>query len=148
MLSMKTATSSPKYPTVYEVINNPDSYPEHMLLLTNRSKHFRNRMRDRFDVKVGLGTYLKLSAVCGVELAKVLTTNDAMRYRRKANQFLGSNSNPRYVMKAVVWDKLVTVLYDAVDRMVVTVFEGDDFTIGGPVWVTKIEIDLGKAKEC
>lgn len=120
-----------KRPNVYEINFNKDLYPRHYELMRNRSLHFRSRLFKRIGIHAGLGTYMKLSELCGKAFAELIRKDESFRYDNRGHS-LGSKTNPKYLMRATIWGEEVRLIYDAYDMMVLTVFCKDDegFTDG------------------
>jgi len=137
-------------PNPYDIHYNQDLYPNHARLLQNRYKHVRERLFKRVGVQAGIGTYLKLTEMCGRSFAELIRRDENFRWAPNRDYHLGYKRNPKYLMRAKVWGEEIFLIYDAYDMMVLTVFADSDenfqdsFNIHPDTVETQIIIDMDK----
>lgn len=129
-------------PNVYEITRDKSLYPEHARLLKARSLHVRTRMMERFGVSIGLGTYMKLTELCGKALAELLRSDERYRFKPSKAHKLGSKVNPKYAMTCDLQGQKFRVVYDAHDMMILTVFFCGTFEPHSAVKLTTIGVSL------
>jgi hypothetical protein len=131
-----------RHPNIYEISRDKLLYPVHAQLLRARSLHCRTRMMERFGIQIGFGTYLKLTEMCGKACAELLKSDERFRFKPSPSHGLGSKVNPKYAMTAEVFGEKFRVIYDAHDRMILTVFFCGSFDPHPNVKLTNIGISL------
>ena len=134
-------------PNVYEIMKAQRAYPVHAQTLQARFRHVKTRMMERFGMSIGFGTYLKITEICGKALGQLIKENESFRFPPLPSNTLGSKYNPKYAMTCILHDQKFRVVYDAHDRMLLTVFYCGTFDPHRAVRLTEIGFKLGKEGE-
>ncbi len=135
-------------PTCWDILNEPERWPEHYRALTVRALHVRTRCMERFGLKIGLGTYLSMTDAVGRAVAKLLRTENSARFTLGPSNKLFYPRNPKYFCKVRIWGSTVGVIYDAYDKMILTVVPlEDDFHIHENIYLMDVELEISKQQE-
>ena len=134
-------------PNVYEIQRQKELYPKHHEALIARSLHVRTRMMERFGINIGLGTYMKITELCGRQVAALLKDKPEFRFKPSRRYKLFSKVNPKYAIEIILEGTKMMAVYDAYDMMLLTVFFHGTFDPHPQVIYTGISIHMDKFYE-